>query len=154
MRGIFTATVLALATLAHAQTVAWEAPVNGKAERIFFNGFTPFQLKRPENRSLGIDLGLQNADIGQISVILAVVKAVAHDEIVRHGKAGVVNGNADLSSLGLIQQSAEANGRRAAVLEHFENVGQGKAAVQNVLNNDNVLACDIVVKVLENADDT
>ena len=40
MRGFFTATMLTMAAFANAQTVAWEVPVNGKAERIFFNGFT------------------------------------------------------------------------------------------------------------------
>ena len=55
MRGIFTATVLALATLAHAQTVAWEAPVNGKAERIFFNGFTQTPIVEMSDNFVGID---------------------------------------------------------------------------------------------------
>ena len=40
MRGFFTDTMLTMAAFANAQTVAWKVPVNGKAERIFFNGFT------------------------------------------------------------------------------------------------------------------
>ena len=39
--------------------------------------------KTTDNRLLGIDLGLQHADIGQIAVVIAIIQPIAHHELVR-----------------------------------------------------------------------
>lgn len=86
MRGIFTATVLALATLAHAQTVAWEAPVNGKAERIFFNGFTQTPIVEMSDNFVGIDAE-------KSATAWTIQKAKGNENLKKAAKVAALTGN-------------------------------------------------------------
>ncbi len=92
MRGIFTATVLALATLAHAQTVAWEAPVNGKAERIFFNGFTQTPIVEMSDNFVGIDAE-------KSATSWTVTKAKGNENLKKAAKIASLTGNSSEASM-------------------------------------------------------
>ena len=52
---------------------------------------------------LGVDLGLEDADIGHIPVLLAVVQAIAHHKLVGDLEAGIVGGDGLFAAGGLIQ---------------------------------------------------
>ena len=62
------------------------------------------------NPSVGVDLRLQNADIGQVAVFFGVVQAVAHDEGVGHGEADIVGVDGLDAALRLVQQGAQLDG--------------------------------------------
>ncbi|MBQ0157201.1 MAG: PQQ-binding-like beta-propeller repeat protein [Bacteroidales bacterium] len=92
MRGIFTATVLALAALAHAQTVAWEAPVNGKAERIFFNGFTQTPIVEMSDNFVGVDAE-------KSATAWTVQKAKGNENLKKAAKVAALTGNSNEASM-------------------------------------------------------
>lgn len=88
MRNIFTATVLALAAIANAQTVAWEAPVNGKAERIFFNGFTQTPIVEMNDNFVGIDAE-------KSATAWTIQKAKGNENLKKAAKVAALTGNSD-----------------------------------------------------------
>ena len=59
----------------------------------------------------------QRADDAQVAVALGVVQAVADDELVGDVEADVADVDVDLGGLGLAQQGADLDRRRAAGLE-------------------------------------
>ena len=92
MRGIFTATMLALATFAHAQTVAWEVPVNGKAERIFFNGFTQTPIVEMSDNFVGIDAE-------KSTTAWTIQKAKGNENLKKAAKVAALTGNSSEASM-------------------------------------------------------
>ena len=92
MRGIFTATALALATFAHAQTVAWEVPVNGKAERIFFNGFTQTPIVEMSDNFVGIDAE-------KSTTAWTIQKAKGNENLKKAAKVAALTGNSSEASM-------------------------------------------------------
>lgn len=92
MRGIFTATMLALAAFANAQTVAWEVPVNGKAERIFFNGFTQTPIVEMSDNFVGIDAE-------KSTTAWTIQKAKGNENLKKAAKVAALTGNSSEASM-------------------------------------------------------
>ena len=92
MRGIFTATALALAAFANAQTVAWEVPVNGKAERIFFNGFTQTPIVEMSDNFVGIDAE-------KSTTAWTIQKAKGNENLKKAAKLASLTGNSSEASM-------------------------------------------------------
>jgi hypothetical protein len=55
-------------------------------------------------------LAVQTTDVAQIAIALGLIQTVAHHEFVRNAKADVAYVDGPLASVGLIQQSGDANG--------------------------------------------
>ena len=58
----------------------------------------------------GVDLRLQNADIGNVAVGLGVIQAVAHHELVRHREAHKVRSDRLGAAGGLVEQRHDGDG--------------------------------------------
>jgi len=86
MRKIITATLLAFTAYANAQTVAWEVPVNGKAERVFFNEFTQTPIVEMNDNFVGI-----NAEKG--AVAWTFQKAKGNENLKKATKIASLTGN-------------------------------------------------------------
>ena len=61
----------------------------------------------------GVDLRLEDADVAQVPVQLAVVEPVADDELVGDREADVVDRDLDQAAGGLVEQGADPERRRA-----------------------------------------
>ncbi|MBP5481572.1 MAG: PQQ-binding-like beta-propeller repeat protein [Paludibacteraceae bacterium] len=92
MRGFFTATMLAMAAFANAQTVAWEVPVNGKAERIFFNGFTQTPIVEMSDNFVGIDAEKN-------TTAWTIQKAKGNENLKKAAKVASLTGNSSEASM-------------------------------------------------------
>src|SRR5699024_4511709 len=94
----------------------------------------------------------ENAHIGQVAVMFVIVKAVAHHELVRHFKAAVVGGDVGLAAAGLAEDGAQPHAAGVAQFQHRHQVGQGDAGVQDVFDDQHVLAGEVLVQVLDDLD--
>ena len=102
---------------------------------------------------LFIALRLQNADVGEIAVVICVIEAVADDEFVRDLEAAHVGLVALRVPRRLVEEGDGRDGRGIARAEELAQVLHGEARVDDVLNDDNMAARDVVVQILDEADD-
>ena len=70
----------------------------------------PFPWENEILKNLHIHLRAENADVGQVAVMLSVIQTVADDELVRDGEADVVGIQLHAAAVGLIQQRQELDG--------------------------------------------
>src|ERR671919_3188271 len=94
-------------------------------------------------------LAAQGADERQVAVAFGVVEPVPDHEHARDVEAGVLHLDVGLELLGLVQQGAHLEGGRAPAAEVLEQVVQGQAGVDDVLDEQHVAALDLAVEVLE-----
>lgn len=95
----------------------------------------------------------ERADERKVPVLLRVVEAVADDELVGNVEADPLDVDRDLGRLGLPQEGADLQGGGLAGAEVRQQPGQGQAGVDDVLDDQDVLALDVGVEVLEDPDD-
>ena len=102
---------------------------------------------------LFIALRLQNADVGEIAVVICVIEAVADDEFVRDLEAAHIG----LVALGmarrLVQERDRRNGCGVPCAEELTQVLHGEARIDDVLDDDDMAARNVVVQILDEADD-
>ena len=92
----------------------------------------------------GVDLALEDTDIGEIAIFFIKIQAVTHDELVGDLGAGIVCFVVYLTAAGLIQQRDGANAVCAASAQIFGQRSQRAAAVDNVLDKEDV---DVLIVV-------
>ena len=98
------------------------------------------------------DFGGEDADVFDAAVALGVVHAVADDEFVGDLEGDVVGFDGDESALGFVETGGDFQ-RRGFVLEHeAAEIAEGEAGVEDVFDDDDVLAFDGVVDVLDELD--
>jgi len=106
-------------------------------------------IDRTEGRLFAqIHSGLQYAHEGQIAVIIIVVEAVAHHKRGGNGEAGIVRLERDLAARRLVEQRADLDGVRLALVEELHDHLERVAGVDDVLEDEHVAALNIVVDVL------
>ncbi len=94
----------------------------------------------------------EEADVFYVAVDLGVVHAVADDEVVGDFEGDVVGLDGDEAAIGLVEAGGDLE-RGGFVLEHeAAEVGHGEAGVEDVFDEDDVLAFDGVVDVLDELD--
>ena len=94
----------------------------------------------------------EEADVFHVAVALGEVHAVADDELVRNLEANVVGFDRDEAALGFVEAGGDLE-RGGFVLEHqAAQVAQGETGVEDVFDDDDVLALDGVVDVLDELD--
>jgi hypothetical protein len=104
--------------------------------------------------SVAGDFGGEDADVFDAAVTLGVVHAVADDELVGDLEGYVVGFDGYESALGFVEAGGDFQ-RRGFVLEHeATEIAEGEAGVENVFDDDHVLAFDGVVDVLDEFDGT
>ena len=98
------------------------------------------------------DFGGEDADVFDAAVALGVVHAVADDELVGDLEGYVVGFDGDQAAFGLVEAGGDLE-RGRLVLEHqAAEIAKGEAGVENVFDDDDVLAFDGVVDVLDELD--
>src|SRR5918992_652418 len=95
-----------------------------------------------------VDRWLQHTDVGQVAVALVEVESVADDESVRNREADVVDRDLRQTPCGLVEQAADADRGRIALPQVAQQVVQGEAGVDDVLDNDDVAPLDRLRQVL------
>src|SRR5690348_4194047 len=91
----------------------------------------------------------QGANEWQVPVSLGVVQSVADHELVLDLEPGVCHLYRHLDGSALAQQYTYLYRRRVARLQVVDQVGQGEPGVNDVFDDENVLATDVGVEVLE-----
>src|ERR671916_1641522 len=84
------------------------------------------------------DLGLQDADVGEVAVGAGEIESVAHDELVRHLEAEVLHVELHPPARGLTQKRADLQRGRPAREQGPANVGEGEPRVYYVLDDQDV----------------
>ncbi len=94
----------------------------------------------------------KEADVFYVAVVFGEVHAVADDEMVGDFEGDVVGLDGDEAALGFVEAGGDFEGG-GLVLEHeAAQIGEGKAGVEDVFDEDDVLALDGVVDVLDELD--
>src|SRR5688572_26223153 len=101
-----------------------------------------------------VDLWPQHADEPQIPIQVAKIEPIADDELIRDREAGVVHGNLDEPPGRLVEQRADAEGRRVLAAKVAHEVVEREPGVDDVLHDQDILALDAGRKVLEDPDET
>ena len=89
-----------------------------------------------------VDLGTEDAHEAQVAVALAVVEAVADDELVGDLKPDVVDRDVDQPPRGLVEQRADPERGRALAAQVAEQVVERQPGVDDVLDEQDVLVGD------------
>ena len=105
---------------------------------------------------LCVNLRFENANVGQIAVQFGVIEAVADHEFVGDVEAQVVDAerHRGVAPGRFVEEGADAHAGRLALAELGVQVGQGQAAVDDVFDDDDVLAGDVHIEVFEQSDHT
>src|SRR5665213_253194 len=93
-----------------------------------------------------------DADVFDAAVALGVVHAVTDDEAVGDFEADVVGLDGDEAALVLVETSCDLERGRLVLQHQVAEVAEGEAGVEDVLDDDDVLAFDGVVDVLDELD--
>jgi hypothetical protein len=96
----------------------------------------------------------EETDVVYSAVALGKVHAVADDELVGDLEGYIVGFDGDEATLGFVEAGGDLQ-RGGLVLEHqAAEVAKGEASVEDVFDDDDVLALDGVVDVLDELDGT
>ena len=94
----------------------------------------------------------EETDVVYTTVALGIVHAVADDELVGNLEGYVVGFDGDEAALGLVEAGGDLEGG-GLVLEHqAAEIAECEAGVEDVFDDDDVLAFDGVVNVLDELD--
>jgi len=97
-------------------------------------------------------VGGVEADVGDVAVDFGEVHAVADDELVGDLEADVVGLDGDEAATGFVEAGGDLEGG-GLVLEHeAAEIAKGEAGVEDVFDQDDVVAFDGVVDVLDELD--
>src|SRR5581483_3931645 len=91
---------------------------------------------------------LQDTDVAQVAVILREIESIAYDEFVGDLETDIRHLDRALSAIGLIQQGRDAQRFGAALFQYVDQVVQRDAAVDDVFDDENVMAFNGYVEVL------
>ncbi len=94
----------------------------------------------------------EEADVVYAAVALGVVHAVADDELIGDLEGDVVGFDGDETAGGLVEAGGDLEGGGLVLKHEAAEVAEGEAGVQDVLDDDDVLAFDGVVDILDELD--
>src|ERR1035438_2126443 len=94
-------------------------------------------------------VGGHKANIGQIPIALGVVHGVADDKGGGNGEAHIIGLDLLDAARGLVEQSGDAESFGALLQEELAQVGKGEASVEDVFDDEYVLALDGLVEILD-----
>src|ERR671921_711326 len=99
------------------------------------------------------DLGLQDANVGEVAVGPRVIEPVSDDELVGHLEAEVPDVEPCASPRRLGEEGADLERGWLAGEQGTHQVREGKPRVYYVLDYQDVAVCDVLFEVLEYAHD-
>ena len=89
-------------------------------------------------------LGRHQADVWQIAIALGIIHAVADDEEVRNREANIIGFNLLQAARRLVEQGSNAQALGFLLQKEFAQIAQGQTGVENVFNDQNILALNRV----------
>src|SRR5919107_5764289 len=95
------------------------------------------------------DLGLQDANIGEVAVGPRVIEPVSDDELVGHLEAEVPDVEVRTPPGGFGEEGADLERGRLAGEQGTPQVGEREARIYDVLDYKDVTACNVLFEVLE-----
>src|SRR5690606_21690341 len=102
--------------------------------------------QRREVFRLLVDVALEDADEGQVAVELAVIEAVPDDVLVGDLEADVLDVDADDTPVDLVEQRTDGQAGRLLNLQRAQHEVHRQAGVDDVLDQDDVLAANVEVQ--------
>src|SRR5699024_9747658 len=99
-------------------------------------------------RALPEHLVLEDADVGEVAVVVGVVQAVAHHKVVRALEAHIVRREVGVVAHLLVEEGDGLHALGTAGGEEVFEVLEGEAGVDDVVDDDDVPAGDVHIHVL------
>src|SRR6185437_13469756 len=90
--------------------------------------------------------------VGQITVALGIIHSIADDEQVRYGESDVICVDLLNTTGGLVEERRDAQRFWSLLEEYLAEVGEGEARVEDVFDDEDVLAFDGLIQVLDELD--
>ena len=87
-----------------------------------------------------------SVDIAEVSAFLVVIQSISHDEIVRDFHNSIVDIKVNLQVAWLHEEGTNLNAGWVHLLQVFNHVGHGETGIYDVLNNNHVATCQILVQ--------
>src|SRR4051812_18315352 len=117
---------------------------------------TPSVRPRPMGRRctsgwFRVDLGAEDAHEAEIAVQLAVVQAIAHDELVGNRETDVVDRDLDEPPGGLVEQRADPERPWILAAQVADEVVERQPRVDDVLDDQDLLTLDASRQVLQDS---
>ena len=100
---------------------------------------------------LGV-VGGHQADVGQIAIALRIIHSIADDEQVWNGETDIIGVDLLDAARRLVEQRGDAQGFGLLLQKDLAQVGEGQAGVEDVFDDQDVLALDRLVEVLDELD--
>ena len=101
-----------------------------------------------------IALRPQHADIRQVAVVVGIVESVADNELVRDREAAKIGLQALTVAILLVEEGDRGDAGGVARGEELAQIFHRQAGVDDVLDDDDMAAGDVVVEILDQAHDT
>ena len=95
---------------------------------------------------------IQYADVRKVSVFFCIVTAIADDEFIRNFKTDILHIYIRFAAFLLIETDGKLHRSRASLLQERHEVGHGDAGVDDILDHDDMLTADVLVKVFLDLD--
>src|SRR5258708_4105522 len=97
------------------------------------------------------DLGSDHGDVRQGAVLFGVIETIADDKAIVDREADVLDPHVDLASRRLAQEAGGPERFRAASSKNLLQIHEREAGVDDVFDDDDVLALEPRIEVLEKA---
>ena len=96
----------------------------------------------------------KNGNIRQVAVMLVVVQAKSHNKLIRDCEAGVLHFKRWTFNTIFDQQCGELKTCRVTHTEVLHEIVQRETRIDDVFNNEHMLACNLGIEILEDSNDT
>src|SRR5436853_330351 len=110
-----------------------------------------FMRKAPT--AINVGSGPDDADVWQVSVTLAVIEPIADDEFIGNLETDVFESDFNDAAGPAIQQRAHFKRFRISSGQRPQKIFQRETRVDNILNDEHILAGDIFFEVLRDSND-
>ncbi len=94
----------------------------------------------------------EEADVFYTAISLSIVHSVADDELVGNFEGDVVGFDGNEAAIGLIEAGCDLERCWFVLEHHLAQEAEGEAGVEDVFDEDDVLAFDGIVDVLDELD--
>lgn len=99
------------------------------------------------------DLSLfQQSDVGQISILLCIIKSISDHERIWDLKTDIVDSDRYLALRGFVKECADLNSFRVQRSEVFRKKLQCVSSINNILNDEDVLVFKIIAAPADELD--
>src|SRR5439155_18052468 len=110
-------------------------------------------LKTRRTQTAPTVLRLHDADVGKIAVALTVIEAVSHHKLIRNFEADIFEFDLDNATRSPVQKRTDFQRLWVAARQGAQQILQRKAGIHDVLDKQDVFACNVFFEVFRNSHD-